>query len=340
MWSPDDFVAQMLDRLEAARAGRRNVSWAVRREQLLHALKQALGDFGDVPQAMLASSTLEHVELETVIRERVEYSAGAGLRIPAYIMRPRAAANGKRPAILALHGHGWGSREMVGLLPDGRPNAAVPSGHRDAAFQLASRGFIVLVPELIGFGDRKLAQDADHDDPKANSCFPLAAALLLAGKTLAGLRVFEASRAIDYLLQRFDVDAGRIGIIGFSGGGMIASLTAALDERVGAAAIYGYSNTYRSSILARRHCLDNYLPGILQHAEMPDLLALIAPRPLFLESGNQDHLFPETGVREAARRIAEIYREMDALTSFEYDIFPGGHEMNGRRSFDWLQSVL
>jgi len=343
VYSPDEFIEHMLDRLEKEReAAARNEPWAERRVRLLRALADAAGGFGDISKPPLALKRLEYVEYRSFVRERVEYTAGAGLTVPAYVVSPKGAPAGKRPAIVALHGHGWGSREMVGLLPDGRTNADVPTGHGRTVRQLVERGFVVFVPEIVGFGDRRLARDeeAAPDDPKRNSCFPLAAALLMAGKTLAGLRAFEASRAVDALRLRDDVDPERIGMIGFSGGGMVASLAAALDERVRAVAIYGYSNTYRDSVLARRHCLDNYIPGILRHAEMPELLALLAPRPLFLESGLQDPLFPERGVRQAAALVAAVYEEMGRSGAFDFDLFEGGHEMNGRRSFDWLKANL
>ena len=39
-------------------------------------------------------------------------------------------------------------------------------------------------------------------------------------------------RLLDYLMTRPDVDAARIGVIGFSKGGMESYLAAAIDERI------------------------------------------------------------------------------------------------------------
>jgi acetyl esterase/lipase len=156
----------------------------------------------------------------------------------------------------------------------------------------------------------------------------------MAGKTIAGLRVHEAIRAADYLVERAEVDPSRIGCMGLSGGGMVASLSAALDKRIQASVICGYSNTYESSILARRHCLDNYIPGILLHAEMPELIGLIAPRALFIESGNRDPLFPVEATRMTIEKLKDVYASIGAEGSIASDIFEGGHEISGRLSFD------
>ncbi|KRE38673.1 alpha/beta hydrolase family protein [Paenibacillus sp. Soil522] len=342
MWNPDSFVEQLLNKAQALRNKKMSDGgdWNTHRLRLRQRLTETLGDFSDYANVPLDPHELERAELDSFIRERVEYRTADGLLVPAYVVSSKESTGQRRPAILALHGHGWGSREMVGLLPDGSPNTSVPSGHGRTVLELAARGFVVLIPEIVGFGDRLLLRDEGGGDPKANSCFPLAAALLLAGKTLAGLRVYEASRAIDYLAMRTDVDADRIGVIGFSGGGMVASLAAALDERLRTAAIFGYTNTYRASILNRRHCLDNYLPGVLQYAEMPELLGLIAPRPLFIESGKEDPLFPARHVIDAVKVLKDIYRIYDCEERVTLDLFEGAHEIKGRASFDWLQAMV
>lgn len=338
MWNPDAFLDQLYGQLQASRSGREE-----KRERKSARLKEtlaaALGDFADWAEPLPDSRQLEREELDGAIRERVEYSTCRGLRVPAYVIRPKGAADRKLPAIVALHGHGYGSREMAGLLPDGQPCEPM-NKQGQIVMELVSRGYLVLVPEIVGFGDRRLQRDAEQPDPAASSCFPLAAALLLAGKTLAGLRVYETMRAVDYLMSRMDVNTARIGCIGFSGGGMVASLAAALDERIQAAVLCGYANTYRGSILARRHCLDNYIPGILRHAEMPELLGLIAPRPLFIESGLRDPLFPIVHVLEAVNVLKRIYRETGAEENLDFDLFDGGHEMSGGASLDWLEAVL
>lgn len=242
--------------------------------------------------------------------------------------------------MLAIHGHGYGSREITGLNADGSERTGDPGLHKDFAVALVKQGFVVAAPEVLGFGDRRLAEDLASGEPGRNSCYRLSSALLMAGQTMAGYRIYETMRALDYLQERKEVDGERIGIMGISGGGLVAGFTAALDERISSAVVSGYANTFQASILTRHHCLDNYIPGILLEAEMPDLLGLIAPRGLFLEAGDADHLFGPAGVREALERLEQIYAAEGHGGQLAADFFTGGHEIHGEPAYAWLLKQL
>src|SRR3712207_9278492 len=98
---------------------------------------------------------------------------------------------------------------------------------------------------------------------------------MMLGRSLLGRRVWDTLRAIDYLQTRPEVDAERIGIMGISGGGMVTLFASALDERLRAAVISGYLCTFEGSIMSIYHCLCNYVPGLLQDAEMYDIAAML-----------------------------------------------------------------
>jgi len=84
------------------------------------------------------------------------------------------------------------------------------------------------------------------------------------------------------------------------------------------------------------HCVDNYIPGLNQHAEMPDLVGLIAPVPLLLEMGAQDTIFPIEASKGAERHIRRIYRLLGEEDKLDSDIFEGPHEISGVKAYDWL----
>jgi hypothetical protein len=172
------------------------------------------------------------------------------------------------------------------------------------------------------------------------SCRPAACAALLLGQTMAGWRVWDAMRAIDYLETRPEVDTKRIGTLGASGGGTTSLLTAASDQRVKAAVVSAYFNTFRDSIVSLSHCPDNYVPGLLQDMEMYDLSGLVAPRALFVESGRNDRIFPIAGSQKAAAKAREIYEVYGVPERFGYEIHDGGHEVHLVGAFDFLKRAL
>lgn len=336
MWEPDDYLDTLYERTVKRHEGLYDERW---QRELKNRFIHALGGFSE-QRDDLQPETLERKEFADYVRLRVAYTSTGSLRVPAYVLLPKNGAKMRNPAVLALHGHGYGSKEIVGLFPDGSENRGDPGIHKRFAVELVRRGFVVIAPEVIGFGERKLKEDRQAESAVHNSCFPLASRLLLMGKTLPGLRIFESFRALDYLQTLDEVDGERIGCMGLSGGGLIAAFTAALDERIKATVVSGYANTFRGSIMASRHCLDNYIPGILQHAEMPELIGLVAPRPLFVEAGERDPLFPKNRVDEALEVLCGIYRDFSAKSHLSWDIFPGKHEISGRKSFDWLKKTL
>jgi hypothetical protein len=128
--------------------------------------------------------------------------------------------------------------------------------------------------------------------------------------------------------------------MGISGGGLTSLWTAALDERVKAAVVSGYLNSFRDSILAVDHCIDNYVPGILNVIEMADLTGLVAPRGLFAESGMRDPIFPLPAFRRAVCRATDIYRAYGFPDRFASEEFEGEHQFHGVGAFDFLAKAL
>lgn len=300
-------------------------------------LLELLGDFSylDESRVPMKPRSIEKKEFDTYIRELVILPLTDILEVPMYILTPKEEKE-TYSSVLAVHGHGYGVKEAIGLSKEGEELEGDLGIHAKFAVELAERGLKVFTPEVIGFGDRRLQRDIDQGN--INSCEPMATNLLLEGKTLAGLRIWEARRVLDYMETCDDVNKDSIGMMGLSGGGLITTFTSALDLRVKATVISGYTNTFKGSIMAMHHCIDNYIPGILNIAEMPEWVGLIAPRSLFVEAGADDHIFPKPYVEEAIEKLEEYYQNRTG--DFSYDIFPGTHEISGRKSYEWLKKQL
>ena len=116
--------------------------------------------------------------------------------------------------------------------------------------------------------------------------------------------------------------------------------SAALDTRIRAAFSSGYLCTFRDSIFSISHCMDNYVPGILNWAEMYDVAGLIAPRPFFAESGERDDIFPVGAFRESYAKVQKVYQAFDAAGNTDHEVFPGEHSWHGVRGIPFLARHL
>lgn len=286
-----------------------------------------------------AAELVESVECDGYRRDRYRLSVLDGLTFGTYVLVPDTdRATGA--TVLAVHGHGYGSREIVGLNADGSPDTVRTNINHHFGEAIAQRGALVVAPDVIGFGERISEGDRAYDATSSNSCYRLATNLLMNGLPLTGLRVTELLGIVEWLLTLDGVDADRVGIAGFSGGALWSTLTSVLEPRIAATLLIGFPNTFADSTLGVRHCLCNYLPGLLEQAEEADLISLIVPRPLFLESGATDPIFPAAGFEQCVEFVRSRYAELRASDLLQNDLHPGGHEVSGRNSFDWLVAAL
>lgn len=259
--------------------------------------------------------------------------------MPVFVLEPPGKAT-DLPCVLALHGHGYGVNDILGRDANGndRPMPA-DSYHRDFAVELVRRGFLVAAPEINCFGRRVGDFSALPPNLQPSTCYLAGAIALMLGGTILGLRVRETRQAIDCLFAHPRASR-RLGVMGISGGGMLALFTAALDARIRAAVISGYFCSWKDDIQAMQHCLCNYVPGMSQFGDVGDIGKLLAPRPVLIEHGTNDDIMPLQGVNRAIRAAKKAWALFDAKRKFQTDIFPGGHRINGEGAYPFLAEVL
>jgi len=308
------------------------------------ALAEALG-FQDAPPVPLRPRRIEQVDKGDYVRQKWLLRTTAHSVMPVYLLLPKAAKV-RPPVVLALHGHGYGVKDIVGLWEDGSERDVPDGYHKDFAVALCRRGFAVAAPEIACFGERQTDfsyLDATLGQPVPTSCHHAATLAFHLGLSVLGLRVWEARRLVDWLATRRDLDASRLGAMGISGGGMYTLYSAAVDTRIRAAVISGYFCTYRDSILAMHHCPCNYVPGAARFGEMADVLGLVAPRAVLVEAGTRDPIFPLAAVRKGLARARAIYRAFDPAAgagNVRLDCFEGRHQISGRLAYDFLWERL
>ncbi|MFN7921664.1 MAG: dienelactone hydrolase family protein [Bryobacteraceae bacterium] len=148
------------------------------------------------------------------------------------------------------------------------------------------------------------------------------------GYTPAGVEVWNAMRAIDYLETRPEVDKDKIGMTGRSGGAAMSWFTAAVDPRVKVVAPVMGISTYAANVKAntqRLHC-DCMFPINHWSHDMMHQGALIFPRPLLMMHGEKDSLFPVPGYTEFENRVGAMYRAKGMPESFGNVVVDTGHE--------------
>lgn len=298
---------------------------------------ELLGGFPENRSA-LAPRTLEVRRFSGYRREKFVFESRPGVHVLGYLLTP-ASGRAPFPAMVCVPGHGRGVDDIVGIDAKGQDRTDKDGYQHDFAIQVAEHGMAAVAIEPMAFGCRRDARTKRKSLGTA-ACQPAAGGALLLGETMIGWRVWDVMRTIDWIETRQELDARRVGCMGISGGGTCTTFAAALEPRIRAALISGYLNTFRESVMSLAHCIDNYVPGILHWAEMYDVAGLIAPRPLFVESGEKDNIFPIAASRESFERVRGIYAAFGAGELAEQEIFPEAHSFWGKRGLPFLARHL
>ncbi len=297
--------------------------WRERRRARFYELLGPLPD--PVP---LAPETLESVQSEGYRRETVVFDSEDSMSVPAYLLVPDARSQ-PGPAVLAIHGHGPGKSHVCGLAETAQPNA-------DYARQLVRRGYVVLAPDLRCFGERVDEGPADH-----YACDTNLVHAVMAGSVPLTQNLWDLARALDLLERHPLVDPDRLGVVGLSYGGTMALFLAAYDNRVAATVVSGYLSSWSAShAIPFNMCGSQVLPGVLGRLEHLDIAALVAPRPMLVESGVDDPIFPAEVARKTVARLRAVYAALGAEDRLYHDVFAGGHQWHGEMAYPFLDHFL
>jgi len=318
----------------AARTREQAGEWQAR---LRAKLTELIGGFPSARRP-LRPVTIETRAFAGYRREKIVFDSRPGVSVLAYVLVP-ANATTPAPAMICVPGHGRGVDDIVGIDEQGRDRTDKAGYQHDFAIQVAEAGMAAVAIEPIGFGCRRDPLNAAQGLSR-KACEPAAGGALLVGETMIAWRVWDVMRTLDYIATRADLDSSRVGCMGISGGGTVTVFATALEPRIRAALVSGYLNTFRDSVGSLAHCIDNYVPGILNWAEMHDIAGLIAPRPLFVESGEKDNIFPIAASIESVRHVREIYGVFGAGDRIDHEVFPGEHSFWGKRGIPFLARHL
>ncbi len=307
----DRIVQQQLSNREAALAKIHSVDDAKARQAWVRAkILELLGGLPDY-QGPLNPRVTGRLDRPSYVIEKVIFESLPQFYVTANLYLPREG--GKHPGV---------------LLPMGHYIQGKAGGQRIAA-NLAAKGFVVLVYDPVGQGERQQAYDSrvgtsligigtqQHTQSGEQS--------ILAGENFARYRIWDAKRALDYLVSRPEVDSEKIGCTGCSGGGTLTTYISALDPRIKVAAPACYINSWRQLFSGPTGDPEQSFPFFLSSGlDVADYVELFAPKPWLINSTLGD-FFPIEGARHAYQESLDWYRIFNAEDHIRWAIGPGPH---------------
>ncbi|HEY3131684.1 MAG TPA: alpha/beta fold hydrolase [Acidobacteriota bacterium] len=284
--------------------------------------KEAFLKLVDRPRIALDPKVEEIGKGQNWLQFHFEFSSDARHRVPGILLEP-AGDRGRRPAAIVLHGTGGRKEKELPLLKD-----------------LTAKGFIAVAIDAPYHGERAPRGKADYAQAIMRAYFT--------GNEHPFLydTVWDVMRLVDFLETRPDVDPARIGLIGFSKGGIEAALTAAIDPRISVTAPCIGVQSFRWSLQNSawkplfetltaevngagketsfpemdpeflRKLFERVVPGIDSQFDGPAVLPLIAPRPLFIITSDSDPLTPLASVMECVAAARSAYADSRAEDKF------------------------
>jgi len=271
--------------------------WEKRRGHVLANMQVVMGPLPDAAKRVpLAVETLESVDLGNLVRKKILFTPEPGDRVPAYLFLPKGLKD-KAPAVLCLH--------QTIAIGKGEPAGLDAGAEKPYALELARRGCVTLAPDYPNYGDYKL-------DPYARG---------YASATMKG--IWNHVRAVDLLQSLPEVDPKRIAVIGHSLGGHNAMFVAAFDCRIKAivssCGFNAFAKYYGGNLAGWSH--KGYMPRIASEygkdpKRMPfdftEIVAVLAPRPFFINAPLGDDNFEKSGVDDCLRAAGPVYELLGA----------------------------
>lgn len=232
--------------------------------------------------------------------------------VPAYFIKPKDKV-GPFPLVIFHHSHG-------GNYSLGREEVLAGNHYlQPASFakELTGMGYAVLAIDAWGFNERSGKKESE-----------IFKEMLVTGKVMWGMMMYDNIHALNYALERSDVDRSRVANIGMSMGGMTAWWLAALDERIKVTIDIGGQvdmDTIIRSRLLDKHNLYFYVPKLHKYFSTVDVQSFIAPRKRLSLVGMYDMNCPIEGVYSLEKNLSSLYEKTGYPDNFRQVITSSGH---------------
>jgi len=252
--------------------------------------------------------------------EKLHFQPLPDCRIACNLYRPKKV-EGKLPAVIYVCGHASAGKSHYQLHPR----------------WFAEHGYVSMILDAIQIGEN----GGFHHGTYLKEWWHWYSQ----GYSPAGVEVWAAMRAADYLQSRPDVDPDRLGITGNSGGGTISWFTGAADTRFKVVVPSCQTGNVYQHVRDRTidgHCDCTYWVNTYGW-DFPDVAGLIAPRPLLVCAASEDHLFRPYAFRDLVYRVRGLYLAYgcDEKLALCEAMTPHGYSPKTRLAlFNWFETHL
>ena len=234
---------------------------------------------------------------------------------------------GKAPVIIAVHG-GSGCPEAICDL-DTRIN------YHSFGREACKHGYIVYAPGLLMAVSYADPPDKFPEGVDYRALGELARQKGTSTNALQVYQIIEGTKAV--VKARPEADGDRVGMTGLSMGGMYTLGTVPLSPMIKVAVpsagfgARGLENVDRSDV-TKFHTRER-----MSRAE---LAALICPRPLMIQSGEEDTVVPLEGARRGLPFVRQYYEKLGVEDRIVLNVHGGGHVFENEAIFAFFDKHL
>lgn len=253
---------------------------------------------------------------------KIRFNLSTYSRVPAYLLIPDG--EGPFPAVVLLHDHGAhfsiGKEKMIRpfgvdslVLSDADTWAHQCYDDQYVGDYLASKGYVVISIDALFWGERGRKEGVRYESQQALAC-----SFEMLGRSWSGSISYEDMYTTDFLASLEEVDASRIGCMGFSLGAYRSWMLSALSDKIkaGAAVCWLTTTEYQLSPKYGRGKGDsnyaNVLPGLRRYLDYPHIASIACPKAMLFFNGRTDKLFPVAAVEDA---YAQLHRVWDSQSA-------------------------
>ncbi len=226
---------------------------------------------------------------------------------------------GKAPVIVAVHG-GSGCPEAICDL-DTRVN------YKSFGPEACKRGYIVYAPGVLMSVSYAEPPDQFPEGMDFRALRELAREKGTSSDMLQVYGIIESTKAV--CEARKEADGDRVGMTGLSMGGGYTLMTTPLEPKIKVAVCSGGFGAREEQNIPED-------PSTVTVGGRPSrvmLACLICPRPLMIQSGEQDSVVPLEGARRGAPIVRAFYEKLGIDDRFELNVHPEGHVFNNEAIF-------